>query len=554
VSGFSQLTSPGQLGTAGIRYPLLSVAEPHIRGDVARADYGVTGEGVVIGVVDTGVSVAHPALRHADGRTRIRWLLRYGQQPRGVHPELEAEYGCLAEDPCAVYDDADLNQLLSENDVTQLPQDPIGHGTHVTSVAAGRDDAYPGVAPDAQLIFVAAADETGGVYDSRILMGCRFIFEQAARLESPAVINLSLGSDFGSHRGDSGLELALSELAQGPGRAIVVAAGNSGARYTGIFPEQFSPFGNHAEFAVTPDTELHIPVLQYSTRKRDISGTIYVWLGVTPGESIDVSFRAGRDFSEWIAAGEVGATSSDEWGDPDQFDLVILNASGQESYLDLAPGNAVVSIAGRFASDRQFDLAVRGQATVVMWAIGTGQAAYGASSLGPLLPRAQVRGTIQVPATARDLIAVGATVNRTTWLDYTGNTVTQPGKPTGLSLFSSQGPTPLGDLKPELVAPGEGIIAAMAQESDPRGDPRSISQFDNAGSCPGDLECYVIDDLHGIASGTSMAAPLAAGTIALLMQRDRALTQQQAKAYLVAGTQTLASELGNSGAGNGELD
>lgn len=554
VSAFSQLESVGQLGVATVRYPSLSVAQPHIRGDVARADYGVTGKGAVVGVVDTGISVAHPALRHADGTTRVSWLLRYGQQPRGAHPDLEEEYGCLADDPCAVYDAADINQLLEDGQIDALPQDPIGHGTHVISIAAGRDAAYPGVAPDAQLIFVAAADESGGVYDSRILAGCRFIFDQAQRLASPAVINLSLGSDFGSHRGDSNLELALSELAAGPGRAIVVAAGNSGARYAGIFPEQFAPFGSHAEFAVTKGTELHIPVLQYSTRPREISGAIYVWLGVQPGQEIELAFSTGDGWTEWVAAGDVGAAESESWGDADAFDLAIVNASGQGSYLDLAAGNAVISIAGRFGSDRQFDFAVRGDASLVVWTIGTGQAAYGASSLGPLLPRAQAQGTIQVPATAPDLLAVGATVNRTTWIDYSGDTVAEPGPGTGLALFSSRGPSASGDLKPELVAPGQGIIAAMAEAADPRGNPRSISQFDDGGSCPNDSECYVIDDLHGVASGTSMAAPLATGAIALMMQRDPTLTMQKAKAYLIAGTRALTLDTEVPGTGSGELD
>ena len=51
------------------------------------------GRGVVVGIVDTGVDVTHPAFRDASGKSRIRWLITWGN-PQGLHPELEAAYGC----------------------------------------------------------------------------------------------------------------------------------------------------------------------------------------------------------------------------------------------------------------------------------------------------------------------------------------------------------------------------------------------------------------------------------------------------------------------------
>lgn len=540
---------------SGMRHPQLSVAYPRIRAARATQDYGLSGDGSVVGVVDTGADLAHPALRHEDGTTRVRWLLSYGREPLGYHPELEEEYGCTSDDPCAIYGEDEINDILASGDEQSFPQDAIGHGTHVASIAAGRDAEYPGVAPDADLIVVAAADEQGGVYDSRILIGCRFIFERAELLRKPAVVNISLGSDFGSHRGDSEIEQALTTLAQGKGRAVVVAAGNSGGRYEGILPDEFAPFGSHAEYAVTPGSELRVPVLQYSTNVRDISGAIYLWLATDPGQKVEIAFStdSAGQLSEWIGPGEVGAASSESWGDSARYDLAILNATGDTASLELAPGNAVISVVGRFASDRRFEFALRGDATLALWTTGTGQAAYGGSSLGPLLPRAQARGTIQIPGAAAALISVGATVNRTEWTDYTGNTVGTSEAAHGLAYFSSQGPNQLGQLKPELVAPGEWIIAAMAGAADPREQRRTVSQFDDQGACPGGTECYVIDDLHGIASGTSMAAPLVTGTIALMLQRDPELTMSRAKAYLMAGARDLTSAV-RTGFGTGEVD
>ena len=172
-----------------------------------------------------------------------------------------------------------------------------------------------------------------------------------------------------------------------------------------------------------------------------------------------------------------------------------------------------------------------------------------------MLPRAQARGTIQIPGTAASLIAVGSTVNRLEWTSYDGEVLEDPQDPgTDLSTFSSAGPNLLAQLKPELVAPGEGVIAAMARAADPRGDDHTVSQFDDYGSCPTDAECYVIDDDHGIASGTSMAAPMVTGTIALLMQRDRELTMEKARAYVMSGAYRFGASGQAGGWGTGEVD
>jgi subtilisin family serine protease len=134
---------------------------------------------------------------------------------------------------------------------------------------------------------------------------------------------------------------------------------------------------------------------------------------------------------------------------------------------------------------------------------------------------------VGVPASHPGLIAVGSTENRSAWIDYSGGVVGTLPAEEPLSYFSSCGPNATGNLKPDLVAPGGWIIAAMAAAADPRTSLRSDSQFASGGGCPDEVECLVIDDEHGISSGTSMSAPLVTGTVALLMQREPTLTMAQ---------------------------
>lgn len=536
------------------RFPQLDVAAPTIRLGAGQNDSGLMGEGVIVGIVDTGADASHPALRNADGTTRIKWLLAFGRDPRGLHPEMEEAYGCLGEDPCAVYSAADLNQILESRILSSLPKDPIGHGTHIASLAAGGDDQYPGVAPLADLVVVLASDLDGGVSDARILLGTKFIFDRAREDDQPAVVNVSLGSNFGAHDGTSSLEMGLSELARGPGRAVVIASGNSGEVFAGdgSYP---GPWGVHSKVAVLPGSTASVPVITPSSRRSTIEGSFFVWISTNPGDHLSVGFENGEGAStELVPPKSTGGLSSKDFKDEDDYDVIIINGVDDELDADVLPTSAVVAVVGTWESGRAFRVTLSGRASASMWVSGQGEVGVFQSGVGPLLPRAQKRGTVTIPGTDPNLITVGATNNRSEWTDFTGASIgfsDEDGEK--LAHFSSAGPNQLGELKPELVAPGGGVIGAMAAEADPRTSLDLVSQFASGGACPGTAECLVVDDDHAVSSGTSMAAPLATGTIALLMQRDPSLTMKDAKRYLMAGAHGITDDLGSL-SGTGELD
>ena len=106
----------------------LDLSIPRIGGDISRGLLG-DGTGVVVGVVDSGIDDAHPALSGTDG---------LGQ------PRLVAERNFVPTEP--------------EN----TGEDPHGHGTAVSGVILGRDDIYLGLAPDARYVNARALDADNG--------------------------------------------------------------------------------------------------------------------------------------------------------------------------------------------------------------------------------------------------------------------------------------------------------------------------------------------------------------------------------------------------------
>lgn len=550
------------------RYVQMDEAAKWIHSPEFRNTTGLTGKGVVVGIVDTGLDVTHGDLRDEDGKSRVRYLFDFSRPAGGRQPELEEEYGCTGDSDCAIFSGDDLDALMNNGVTGDEPRDIFGHGTHVASLAAGnglstKDARYVGVAPGA-LIFGARVSRAGdgAIQDPDIIQATRFIFEQAERLHLPAVVNLSLGSDFGTHDGTSALEQGLASFVgpEFPGRAIVVAAGNSGGLFTGIGTGEPEPYGIHTEVHVPRESPVAVPVMTPTEGLGARRGaTVYVWLGFRPGDEVSVALDRGGD--SWIpdiAPGE--ATTYKANG----YQGTIFNGPNDpKDNIKVGEHNAVVIVDGDFDPGSVFTLRLSGHGTASIWVQATGGAAP-ETGVGALVPRGEKQGTINIPASHPDLIAVGATVNRNRWRDSKkrpflvaqseGSDVLADVD--GTATFSAAGPTANGIMKPDIVAPGMYVVGAMSAAADPRGN-GGTGVFASDGRCgTPDYECFVIDDgEHAVTSGTSMSAPLVSGAIALLLEAHPELTQGQIRALLQAGARKPSGPiLAEQQAGPGELD
>jgi subtilisin family serine protease len=539
---------------------------------IAHLDPNTDGAGVLVGVADTGLDVSHPDLIDpVNGHSRVVWMLDYSRAPAGIYPELEKKYSTVDADgkPIgAVLQGVDIDLLLSS--LQNAPTDEVGHGTHVASIAAGNGGSSPhtpyvGVAPKAGLIiariFRAGRDSSD---NDDLVRGVQFIFDRADAEKRPVAVNLSLGADFGPHDGTLLWEQTLASYVgpDKPGHALIAAAGNSGSI-------AMTPI--HQSVRVSKGQVTRVPVMTAGAA----FGAIQVWVAMRNGADLKVGLD-GPD-GEWIAP--VG--DGEERGkNTSGYRAAVINGSSvAQSPVPEKSHGAVAAWSGAWPSGR-YDVTLEGTGTADLYMEATGDVGFG--TLHPASFAGGVReGTVIQPSTHPSIIAVGCTVNRINWvtidkvteaeqvvrLDATGGKMlTDPDHP-GTTLvrgledgetcsFSSAGPTLTGVPKPEITAPGGGVIAAMSKQAAPGG---MLSIFTTPcparGGEPGGIRCLQVDALHAVSNGTSMSAPLVTGAVALLFQRDPTLTQDKIVGLLQAGAHpSRGSAPFDDQAGPGELD
>jgi len=448
--------------------PLMDVASGVVNLPALRSRTGLTGRGVVVGMVDTGIEVGHDSFVG-----RIHRIWDQTLHGKGVS---EGQYG------------AELKESALD-----LSRDTVGHGTHVTGIAAGADDVYGGVAPDARLVIVKTDMQTAHVAD-----GLRYVFRTAADLGLPAVVNLSLGGQDDSHDGTDSMSVIIDE-AVGPGRIVCCAAGNEG------------------------NDNIHAQVLVHQGGTRTIACAV-----ARPGTNdptLVASFTGWYAGTDRLAVAVVSPSHRQT-----AFQPVIASGSPVRSYT-FAEGTVriVTPGPGRANGDHNFlvqiELAAATAApvpragwrlrlkgtevsngTVHVWSVDGRVAQFSG--------RAVVDSTkVGAPGAATGAITVAAYTSKTTWEDVFGHPHEAGLDLNDISNFSSEGPRRDGARKPDLAAPGAMIVSALSVYS-------------------GVLPENIIDNLHTVMAGTSMAAPFVSGLVALLLERDHTLGPEAVRALL----------------------
>lgn len=193
---------------------------------------GLTGKGILIGIIDTGIDIRNDLFLDVAGNTRI--IAAWDQSVPGPSDQEENPgYG-------TVYQQEDINEAIRNE--ADILTDANGHGTFLAGIAAGKRTAdFTGVAPEAEYVIVKlkqAKNNLRGLYgvpedveayqENDIMMGVAFLRRQASRLRKNISILIGVGSNSGSHTGSSALEALLSNVGIMTGVAVSVPAGNEG--------------------------------------------------------------------------------------------------------------------------------------------------------------------------------------------------------------------------------------------------------------------------------------------------------------------------------------
>jgi subtilisin family serine protease len=466
---------------------------------------GATGQGVVVGVYDTGIDLRHGDFRHPDGRSRV--LSVWDQTAQGSPPP-----GYTLGHLCTA---AQIQALECQQ------VDRHGHGTHVAGSAAGNGAEagadgvafqFAGVAPEADLIVVKGSD--GGSFSFlNITAGVQWIFAEAERLGRPAVVNLSLGSQSGPRDGTTLFERSLDQLS-GPGRVIVAAAGNEGSNIThpAFRPQLFHAMGR-PDPRVTRRFQVRVPSYTPTANACNDWFSLTVW---APGET-RLTMRVQRpDGSAAVAAFGESVVREHPQGR-----VVIENATSgpnpangdYESFIqvDDCGGSGPPQQGAWIVEIEQGASATSGRRYHMWLSSAVGQsAALGETGFDNLY----IPGN---PSSADRIIAVGAFTTRTQWPSVTGNRQLQDREETGdIAYFSSPGPRRDEVLKPDVAAPGRVIMSALSQHAS---SPDALVAPSRA---------------HNISQGTSMASPHVAGAVAILLQTEPTLTPEQVRSVVTS--------------------
>jgi len=419
---------------------------------VRRSALNLTGRGVLIGIIDTGIDYRNRAFRDAAGRSRILSIwdqtIQDGMPPEGF------SYG-------SEYSREQINDALrAEDPYSVVPsRDEDGHGTFLAGVAGGsilEDADFSGAAPEAMLAvvklkpakqylrdFYGVQDDAVVYQENDIMLAASYLGQLRARLRIPLVILCGLGTNQGSHTGTSPLSQVLDMLVQYPAAVAVTPVGNE----TGL--------AHHFEGRVSAEGEYEDVEVRVAPEERGFQ--IELWAQIPDQFAISVQSPGGRREPEFPV--RLGRNQLLNFAlENTQVDVSynLLSAKGNSQLITLrfrtpSPGVWTVRVyCVNYLTGRFF-----------MWLPARGLIREDTVFLSP-----SPDTTLTVPSAAENLLSVGS------YNHVTG----------GIDIRSGRGYTVLGLVKPDLVAPGVDIYGPAPGDAFVRRTGTSISAAHVAGA------------------------------------------------------------------------
>lgn len=336
----------------------------------------LSGQGVYMAILDSGIDYTDPMFRYADGTTKIAWLWDQGKRadaekgekpPQGFFTGVE-------------YSRKMLNANLQKNS-ERLTTDVTGHGTNVAKIAVQG-------APESELI-VVKLDTARGTYPSTVslLRAFTYVAKKAQAENMPVAINLSYGNTYGAHDGSSLLERFIDNITEVGRNVICIGAGNEGAS-AGHFAGKLS------------ENEIQRISFAMGTYERSFSLQLWKWYA----DRMDISILSPAGEQYLIRNQDAGGEA--QQAVMEQTKLLIFSGRPQpyrkreEVYIDFIPVETYLNTG--------------------IWTIEIAPRRIANGELRLYMPSAVVRSentrfllpspaqTLTIPSTAQKVITVGA--------------------------------------------------------------------------------------------------------------------------------------------------
>ncbi|MDY6046963.1 MAG: S8 family peptidase [Anaerobutyricum sp.] len=379
----------------------------------------LTGAGTVIAILDSGVDFRHPDFCTTSGNSRI---ITYWDQT--LPYDASNPYGIGH-----IFSNDDLNALLNGTMGSPEPSgDSSGHGTHIAGICAGNGRSSGGknhgAAPEASLIVVKLKNDANSVYTdyANLMMAIDYSVKYAFAAGLPLTVNISYGSNDGSHDGNGLMERFISNCIFYGKNAVVIATGNEGITR------------RHSQITVHTDEQIAVP---FSVSPGETALYLQLWKYDSDQFNYELFLPGLRTY---ITIPGTPGIFSYTLGD-NQIRLIISEPTPyqplQEIFLSVAPafGNTTIST-GIWQLSVSSHYSVNGQAN--LW-LPSREATN--SATGFLNPSTEM--TFTIPSTAANVISVSG---------YDSTTDV-------FASFSGRGFSNSRSTKPDLTAPAVNILS-----------------------------------------------------------------------------------------------